>query len=66
MFAKLSYLVCKHQNCLHGETSGAKVEEIFEGRAKKIHDQDVVISLRAIPTKKKEIKIISYFRSCFF
>lgn len=43
------HLVGKHQHRLHGEPSGAKVKEIFEGGTQKVHDEDVVVALGAVP-----------------
>lgn len=45
------HLVCKHENGLHGETTGAKVEQVFEGGTQQVHDQDVVVTLRPVPSE---------------
>ena len=43
------HLICKHEDSLHGESSRAEVEEILETRPEKIHDEDIVVPLLAVP-----------------
>jgi len=50
VFDSANHLVRKHEDGLHGEPPGAKVEKILQGRPKEIHHQDVVVALGAIPT----------------
>ena len=44
-----NHLICKHEDSLHGESSGAEVEEILETGPEKIHDEDIVVPLLAVP-----------------
>lgn len=41
------HLLCRHDDCLDGELAAAHVEEILEGRAEEINDEDVVQTLLA-------------------
>ena len=43
------HLICKHEDSLHGESSRAEVEEILETGPEKIHDEDIVVPLLAVP-----------------
>ena len=43
------HLICKHEDSLHGESSGAEVEEILQTGSEQIHDEDVVVPLLAVP-----------------
>ena len=51
---KIDYpnLVSQHEDRLHGEPSGAEVEEILERWSEQVHDKHVVVTLRAIPERK--------------
>ena len=44
-----NHLVGQHEDRLHGETSGAEVEEFFERRPQQVHDEDVVVAFWAVP-----------------
>lgn len=44
-----NHLIRQHEDSLHCESSGAKVEEILETWSEEVHDEDVVVSLLAIP-----------------
>jgi len=43
------HLICKHEDSLHGKSSGAEVEEILETGPEQIHDEDIVVPLLAVP-----------------
>jgi len=49
VFDATNHLVSQHQYGFHREPPGAKVEQILQGRAKKIHHQHIVIFLLAEP-----------------
>lgn len=34
----VSYLVCQHKDCLHGEATRAEVEQILQTGSKQVHD----------------------------
>lgn len=34
----VSYLVCKHKDRLHGETTRAEVEQVLEAGSEQVHD----------------------------
>ena len=44
-----NHLIRQHENSLHCESSGAKVEKILETWSEEIHDEDVVVPLLAVP-----------------
>ena len=44
-----NHLIGQHEDSLHGESSGAEVEEIFEAGTEEVHDEDVVVALLAVP-----------------
>ena len=44
-----NHLIGQHEDSLHGESSGAEVEEIFEAGTEEVHDEDVVVPLLAVP-----------------
>ena len=48
------HLVSQHQHRLHGEPPGAKVEEVLQGGAKQIHDEDVVVTFGTIPADVRD------------
>lgn len=49
VFNSSNHLIRQHEDSLHCESSGAKVEEILETWSEEVHDEDVVVSLLAIP-----------------
>ena len=59
------HLVGQHQHRFHGEPPGAKVEQVLQGGTKQVHDQDVVIAFRTIPTDVRDanaaLKLLIFF-----
>ncbi len=53
VFDASDHLVSQHQHRLHGESSGAEVEEVFQRGTKKVHHQHVVVAFGAVPSEKK-------------
>lgn len=49
-----NHLIRKHQDSLHSEPSRAKVEQVFETRTEKVHDQQVVLTVCSIPAADKQ------------
>jgi hypothetical protein len=54
VFNSRDELVCEEQNGLEAEFAVAKVEEIPNGRAKKVEDHDVVVALGTEPSHKRD------------
>ena len=48
------HLVSQHEDCLHGKSPRAEVEEILEARAKQVHHQHVVVALHTIPPNMRD------------
>ena len=44
-----NHLICQHEYSLHGEPSGAEVEEVLQAGPEEIHHEDVVVPLLAVP-----------------
>lgn len=53
-FNAANHLVGQHEHRFHGESSGAKVEQVLERWAKQIHNQDVVVTFRAVPANVRD------------
>jgi hypothetical protein len=49
VFNSPDHLIRKHEDSLHCESPGAKVEEVLEAWSEEVHDEDVVVPLLAIP-----------------
>lgn len=43
------HLVGEHQNRLHREAPRAEIEQVLKARSQKVHHQDIVIALLAVP-----------------
>ena len=48
------HLVGQHKHRFHGEPPGTEVEQVFQGGAKQVHDQDVVVPLRTVPVDVRD------------
>lgn len=48
-FNATNHLVGQHEHRFHSESSGAKVEEVFERGPQQVHDENVVVALRSVP-----------------
>ncbi|CAN7937863.1 unnamed protein product, partial [Ixodes hexagonus] len=57
----------KHQHCLHGEASRAEVEQVLQAWTQQVHNQDIVLPLRAVPPAVPETtrKILPRVRYSF-
>jgi hypothetical protein len=45
------HLIRQHEDRLHGETTGAELKDILQGRSKQIHDKNVpIIPVCSVPS----------------
>ena len=55
IFDPADHLISQHENCLDGEPSRAKSEQIFQRRTQQFHHKDIPISFLPIPDKNLSI-----------